>query len=339
MVLDKYKKFVMENRNVSYMVTFRQLPPTSVVHKWVGAQYVEGFIYGIPNDMDAFLKHTDSADLYLGNVGEGMFKWTGGCIWEGCLYAFSRSSNSLLKMSMDTEQIEYIMLEDGYSQEHHYGGICTKKGIIYQPPRDSDHILVWNLKTEKTKRIYINFRKEKVRYCGSILHPNGYAYFLPEIGKKVIKLNIETEEWSYIGENIDAMVFDVKVAVDGNIYGYSAYFNGILKICVESDYVEMIHCQIHPGAYGTKLGLNGHLYSIPGDGSDIWDFDPITNSLKSIYRFSNTCKAKYAGGTSDKNGNIYAVPARADGLLCLESNVVHTEIPDDIWVDIFSDCY
>lgn len=339
MIFDKYNEFVMQHRNVKYSISFKNLPPASAIHKWVGAQCAGNSLYGIPNDMNAILKYTDNAVSYLGNVGDSFFKWTGGCIWGKELYAFSRTSNSLLKMSIDNERIEYIRLKEKYVREHHYGGICTKEGKVYQPPRDSNHILVWNLKTGTAKKIYIYSENKNLRYCGSILHPNGYAYFLPEIGEKVIKLNTETEEWSFIGENINAMVFDAKVAIDGAIYGYSAYCSGILKISVESDDVEIIHCKINSGAYGTKLGVNGHLYSIPGDGNDVWDFDPITSSINRIYKFSNGCKARYAGGACDRRGNIYAVPARANNLLCLKSSIDNIEIPDDVWKEFFSDCY
>ena len=311
-VMEEYRRYISENINVKYDVCFKKLPPAYAMHKWVGAQWTYDCLYGIPNDMDAFLKFSLSGSIYLGEVGRGLFKWTGGCIWNRCLYGFPRTSNSLLKMSLDTGQIEYIHLSEGYRKEHHYGGICTENGILYQPPRDEKHILVWDLKTGKTRKINLVSEEENTifRYCGSILHPNGFVYFLPEMGGKVIKLDIKTEEWTFIGEQIDAMVFDAKVAVDGNIYGYSAYCPGILKIDVETDITEMIHKEICPGAYGTKLGINGHLYSIPGIGNYVWDYCPMTDSLKTIYEFTKTeLKAKYAGGASTKNGNIYGVPA------------------------------
>lgn len=341
MIFKKYYDYVTENRNVKYDVCFKSLPFIPSLHKWVGAQYRDSCVYGIPNDMNAFLKYLNDEISFLGTLEEGKFKWTGGCIWDDCLYGFARNSNSLIKMSLYSEKIEMIPLEKGYSKEHHYGGICTKNGIIYQPPRDSNHILVWNLITKKTKRICLNTEKDnqEFRYCGSILHPNGYAYFLPEIGERVIKLNTRTEEWSFIGDRIDAMVFDVKIAADGNIYGYSAYCKGILKIHVKTDSVEMIHEEIYAGAYGTKLGVNGHLYSIPGDGDMVWDYNPLTDSLDSIYQFSYVLDAKYAGGTSMMNGDILAVPAKDNQLFQLRPDMTGLQIPDDIFQEYFQDCY
>ena len=198
MSLKKYADWIAKNRDVEYRVCFEEIPPVTAKHKWVGAQSIGDCVYGIPNDMGALLKHTTEGITYVGDVGNGLFKWTGGCMWHGILYCFSRTSNCLLKISLDTETIQYIPLQEYYAREHHYGGVCTKDGIIYQPPRDSDHILVWELKTEKSRsiRLACNSEEKTYRYCGSIIHPNGFVYFLPERNERAIKLNTETEEWS-----------------------------------------------------------------------------------------------------------------------------------------------
>lgn len=341
MTLKRYYDYIAFNRDIKYFVFFEPLPSVDAIHKWVGAQNKDDCIYAIPNDMNAVLKHTINGNFYIGDLENDPFKWTGGCLWKGSLYGFPRTSNCLLKMSLDTELIQYVYMEKDYSKEHHYGGICTKEGIIYQPPRDSDHILVWDLKTASTRKIHLSPKSKhrEFRYCGSVLCPNGYAYFLPELAERVIKLNTATEEWEFIGDRIDAMTFDAKIAVDGNIYGFSAYCDGILKINVTEDNVEMIHKEITPGAYGTKLGVNGHLYSIPGDGEYIWDYDPLTDSLKSIYKFPYKLNAKYAGGTSLQNGEICAVPARENKLLKLKMGIEGIKIPDKVYGDYFLDYY
>lgn len=336
-----YSNFIMQNRSVNYNVSFIPLPHTNAVHKWVGAQYSSGFIYAIPNDMNAILKYKENKVIYLGKVGDDLFKWTGGCVWNDTLYCFPRTSNSLLKVSLENEKIKYIKIKEQYFQEHHYGGICTPSGVIYQPPRNSDHILVWDLKTESVRKINLNMYSENkiYRYCGSVLHPNGYVYFLPEKGEKIIKLDIKTEKWVFIGTQLDAMVFDAKVAADGNIYGYSAYCQGILKINVEKEQTEMIHKEIRAGAYGTKAGINGHLYSIPGDGDQVWDYDPLSDTLKSIYQFSYSLKAKYAGGVSMQNGDIYGVAAQENQLFQLKASDSGKRIPNNIYQMFFVDCY
>ena len=340
-MLRDYRNYITQNQNVKYSVCFEKLPFTAVDYKWVGAQYFNHCLYGIPNGMDAILKHTAETNIFLDKMGRDAFKWTGGCMWNNCLYGFSRTQNCIFKMSLETEKVEYIFLENRYLQEHHYGGVCTKEGIVYQPPRDCNHILVWNLKTGKTRKIYLNLRTEqqKFRFCGSVIHPDGYIFFLPEMGERVIRLNIKTEEWSFIGGKINAMVFDARVAIDNNIYGYSAYCDGILKIDIKTGHTEMIHKEINPGAYGTKLGVNGHLYSIPGNGNYVWDFDPISDSLRNIFEVSDYCEAKYAGGVTTPQGDILAVPAKENRLMKLKVDTANITIPKDIYFNYFTDCY
>lgn len=337
MGINEFKAYIEKNRDVHYKVSFIPLPQMMAEHKWVGGQWIDHVLYGIPNDMDGILKYSNYSSEIIGSLGSRLFKWTGGCYWHGCLYGFSRTSNSLLKLCIGTGKIDYVTGNYIYSGEHHYGGVCTEDGYVFQPPRDSDHILMWDLKKGFSQRIVLD--GEKHRYCGSILHPNGNIYFLPELNDKVIQFNIITREWSYIGNRIDAMVFDAKLAVDGNIYGFSAYCDGILKLDVKKETAEMIHREIHPGAYGTKQGMNGHLYSIPGDGNIIWDYDPLTDSLDIVYEFSYCLKAKYAGGASTTDGMIYAVPARDNSLLVLTPDAKVNEIPDMVYREYYMDCY
>ncbi len=339
MIFDNYCDYVNTNKKVAYSVGFEKVQPSDILHKWVGGQCKGSCLYGIPNDMTAVLKYSGDTTTFLGEVGEGLFKWTGGCIWNGFLYAFPRSDDYLLKMNLERETVEYIPLVEVYGQEHHYGGICTKDGFVYQPPRDTNHILVWDLNSEKSRKIYLAPKGKTTRYCGSILLPDGSAFFLPEKGERVIKMNTHTEEWSYIGEPINAMVFDAKVSIDGRIYGYSAYCQGMIRIDPVTDDVRMVHQEIRPGAYGTKLGINGYLYSIPGDGDYVWEYNPVTDTLKDIYTLPSGFKAKYAGGATSRNGDIYGIPAKENHILRIKSNMVNANIPEDIYLAYFYDCY
>lgn len=338
----EYREFVKANRLVKYHVSFERLPEIKEKHKWVGAQYYNGVVYGIPNDMHAVLKYKEDGSVeFIGDMSSDVFKWTGGCIWKNNLYGFSRTKNSLFKMSLENEKLQEIELQQGFHREHHYGGVCTEDGKVYQPPRNSNHILAWDLKEETAKKIPLISADDdnRYRYCGSIYHPNGYIYFLPERGHKVIKMDVKTEKLTFIGEDIDGMVFDAKVALDGNIYGYSAYCNGIIRIDTSNDNVEMIHKEIRPGAFGTKLGLNGHLYSIPGDGNEVLDFDPLTDTIESIFHIDENLKAKYAGGATTTNGVIVGVPAEGNKIICLRPDINNIDIPISIYRNYFRDCY
>jgi len=120
----------------------------------------------------------------------------------------------------------------------------------------------------------------------------------------VIRLDPKTDKWCFIGERISTMCFDAKIGLDGNIYGFSAYRKGIMRIDVTNDTVQMIHTDIEPGAYGTKYGADGCLYSVPGDGSKCFRYDVESDSLETAFDLKDKSKAKYAGGSTNSNGEI-----------------------------------
>ena len=323
--------------SVKYRTECIKIGNSKEKHKWVGAQINYGTVFAIPNDETRILCYDQNGNSYIEGVNKGLFKWTGGCVWNNSIYCFPTTSNSFLKIC--DEDVEEIPLLIEYHGEHHYSGVCTREGIVYQPPRNTNHILKTDLKTGLSNKIDIVDKKYKVtyRYCGSIIHPNGFIYFFPENGR-VIKLNPDTDDWCFIGKSLSTMCFDAKVGMDGNIYGYSANCKGIMKIDVSSDAVEMIHQEITPGAYGTKYGSDGYLYSIPGDGSCIWKYDVVSDTIYMLHDLRDDSKAKYAGGLTLPNGDIICVPANASSILILKSNK-NTKIPESIYKEFYQDNY
>ena len=316
--------------------TFR-IAPSSREHKWVGAQFYDGAVLAAPNDEVRVLKFTWE-DSYFGSVREGLFKWTGGCIWDGLVYFFPRAADSFLRIKDD--RVEEVPLSIKYGMEHHYSGVCTEGGVVYQPPRDTNHILKTDLRTGESSRIDIVDKKYRVdfRYCGSIIHPNGFIYFFPEVDNRVIKLDPVTDKWCFIGNKISTMCFDAKIGLDGNIYGYSAYRRGIMKIKVPDDVVEMVHEEISPGAYGTKYGADGCLYSVPGDGSMVYRFEVLRDRIEPFFDLENGMKAKYAGGLTAPDGTIVCIPAEENAVLLFvpEKKV---SIPETLYSFFFVDNY
>lgn len=306
-------------------------------HKWVGAQLNNGTVFAIPNDETHILCFKQNDIRFRDVSKKGLFKWTGGCVWNDAVYCFPRTANSVLKICDD--DIQEIPLSIKYRVEHHYSGVCTRNGIVYQPPRNTNHILKIDLKNGLSEQINIIGKKFrfKLRYCGSILHPNGFIYFFPEDGR-VIKLDTNTDKWCFIGKNLSTMCFDAKVGIDGNIYGFSAYRKGIMKIDVSSNTVEMIHQEIAPGAFGTKYGLDGCLYSIPGDGTCVWKYDVALDAIDMVYDLKSISKAKYAGGITLPNGEIFCVPANASSIMILKPSKSMI-IPNSIYTEFYQDNY
>ena len=328
------------DKSITYELITHPIEPSNVTHRWVGAQVYHDKIYAIPNDETRALYYDLEHNRinYIEGVKNGVFKWTGGCVWNGAIYCFPRTENSFLRI--DEKSVKEIPLTVVYKKEHHYSGVCTKDGIVYQPPRNTNHILKTNLETRVSTKIVIVDEKYRVtfRYCGSIIHPNGYIYFFPENNERVIKLDPKTDRWCFIGEETSTMCFDAKIGLDGNIYGFSAYRKGIMRIDVTNDTVQMIHTDIEPGAYGTKYGADGCLYSVPGDGSKCFRYDVESDSLETAFDLKDKSKAKYAGGSTNSNGEITFIPAKSEFMLTLKPNKMQA-VPKELIDFFFTDCY
>lgn len=337
----EFKQFrACMDKSITYELTTRPIDPSNATHKWVGAQVYHDKVYAIPNDETRVLYYDAEHNRidYITGIKTGLFKWTGGCMWKNAIYCFPRTANSFLRI--DEKGIKEIPLTFEYKKEHHYSGVCTKDGIVYQPPRNTNHILKTNLDTGASIKIKIVDEKYHVtfRYCGSIIHPNGYIYFFPENNERVIKLDPKTDKWCFIGEKISTMCFDAKIGLDGNIYGFSAYRKGIMRIDVTNDTVQMIHTDIEPGAYGTKYGADGCLYSVPGDGSKCFRYDVESDSLETAFDLNDKSKAKYAGGSTNSNGEITFIPAKSEFMLTLKPNEMQA-VQKELIDFFFTDCY
>ena len=311
--------------------------------KYVGGVEITGAIKcAIPNTGRSVMCYNDDFTEInrVGTLSDGRFKWTGGGIYNDKVYGFPRASNAILCYDYGKRELSEICLDTKYRKEHHYGGVLTETGMIYQPPRDTDHILVIDLNTMKVRSVYLapSFLRLKMRYCGSVYHPNGFIYFLPERGARVIKFNPITEEYQYIGKVIkEAMVFGAVVAGDGNIYGYGSH-KGLIKIDVYSESVEMLFEHLYFGCYGSKLGINGKIYGIPGDGDEFWEYDIKNNNVRSCGRYPSKVRAKCAGGFTAKNGDIYMTPAFGSEICVLRFGM-NEEIPSKIYAKYFIDNY
>lgn len=295
----------------------------------------------IPNSSrQIILFNTDTLEYKKwGLLSEEKFKWSGGGQKGPYVFAFPRACNKVLRIDCQKLEAEEIDISINYKGEHHYGGVLCKNGIIYQPPRNTNHLLAINTVSWQVHKIkLLHGFYNKLRYCASVVHPNGYVYFLPERNERVIMFYPPTEKFVFIGKFLsECMVFHAVVSVDGNIYGFSLY-KGILKIDVRKNYVEMLYMETYFGCYGTKLGINGKIYGIVGDGEIFWEYDVVKCELKKVAVINDRQKAKCAGGFTDREGNIHMIPTFGDKIYTLNFNNKE-KIPEILYKQYFSDNY
>lgn len=297
-------------------------------YKWVGGIMGEdGCIYGIPNGSDKVIKIDPKTEQieFFGELSNKGFKYTGGCFYKDKIYGFPRKSNNLLEIDTKNKSVKEINLNMHYNDQndfiddHHYSGtLCGN--VVYLAPRIAHYILAINLDTYNTCKIGENIIPKDYRYCGGILHSNGLIYFFPEKNAQVMVLDPETQVIKFIGEKSEVSAFSGAIAKNGNIYSFTSYSDGgILKINPETEQVEVICKDIESGFYGTKLSTNGKMYSVIGLSNKIYEFDPKTEQVRLIKEVDrNTEGAMCAGGTLDKSGNIWFIPAYGTKIYKLE---------------------
>ncbi len=343
-LVEQLENFTCTNRNTRYLLNLSAPVGVDGEFDYVGVQpFHSSSGVCVPNGADNFaiVDCNGSVErIAFDKRGEvGPFRWTGGSLWNGSLVCFPRSSNKLLLFDLDSRKSRLIDLGQKYIREHHYGGVLVGDKV-YQPPRDEGHILRIDLKTMECKRISIapEAIDFKPRYCGSVLHPNGLVYFLPEWGR-VIEFDPATDEFRYIGKPVNAMTFSAVMAPDGCLYGFSAYSRGILRVDPKNGSVGMVRRDIGcPGAYGTRLGINGKLYSVPGDGDAVLEFDSSTLEVRELCALGVPgVKAKCAGSATLRDGTLIFAPAFGKDAYFLKPDKP-TEIPQKIF-GLFNDCY
>ena len=335
--------FVRSNADVAYTLSSPIVVGELGGGNYVGAQPIDRGAVFVPNGRDVFARvYLDGGyDLtpFDKTGNEGAFRWTGGALWRGMLVCFPRTSNDLLLLNLGTNESKLVSLGQGYKKEHHYGGVLCG-GVVYQPPRDEDHLLRIDLRTMEARKIPLapGIKGFKARYCGSALHPNGLVYFLPERGR-VIEFDPETERFRYIGKPLNALAFGAALAPDGCLYGFSAYAKGILRIDPREGTARMLRTDIGcPGAYGTRLGVNGKLYSVPGDGDFVYEYEPDTGSVAKLCPLGRPgAKAKCAGSAMTASGAIFFAPAFEPNAYFLRPSRA-VDIPGKIQ-GLFEDCY
>ena len=344
-----HRKIIISKENIFAKINYKEQEIKNVKSisiekniqdfKWVGAVNYNNIMYCINNRTDDVLKldlENDKISYIKTNLGISKdFRWTGGCYHNGKIYGFPRTSNELLCIDPTTDKVSIIPLNLCYKTEHHYGGVYTNEGYIYQPPRNTNHILVINLNDFSTHKINIAPQFLKYAYLSGIQHLNGLIYFFPEKNERILVLNPKNEKFYFIGKRLKCLVFDAAIGKDENIYGFSGYEDGILKIEPKKNKAEMICTEIGiPGCYGSKLGINGEIYGIPGNGDYIWEFNVEKQKAKKIFKVTESGKAKCAGGVISKQGNIYTVPAYGNTIYKLEFSDTE-ELTDELLNSIY----
>ena len=74
--------------------------------------------------------------------------------------------------------------------------------------------------------------------------------------------------------------------------------------------VSVIYEDVYFGAYGTKSGINGKLYGLPGYTNNLMEFDPLSDEVKKLFSLKTEFEINYAGARPMKTKIFTRSPLR-----------------------------
>lgn len=319
---DEYLATVQENADCEYE-QIQSFQVKRLKERIAGNATFDNYVIGATNtSREVICFDTEKNKVeHFGKTKIGTFKWTGIVYYQEKMFCLPRKENSILIIDPKKRICEEKSLNINYHGEHHYSGVVTDKGLVYQPPRDENHILVIDLNDFTTRKIQIAGNNEKRRYSSVVLHPDNKVYFIPEFGCDFLVMDMITEEIKVIPANMNSLVFGAVVAYDKNIYGYCKEGQGLLKINTKDDKIEWICGEIgNPDCYGSIVGINGKIYSVPAGGNSIYEFDVKTQKARKIFTIEDDSIAKCAGAALGNDGSIVMLPCFGGKIYKLSCN-------------------
>eukprot|EP00941_MAST-03F_sp_MAST-3F-sp1_P004674 g4674.t1 len=317
------------------------------------------YVYGVPGHAKRVLRvtvATGKVDL-IGPSFPGPFKWLRGVETPQAAYCLPSNANSILRIDSTHKCTTIDLPKDVWGRWKWHGG-CYIDGKIYAVPCDAKQVLVLDPETDEVTFMGDSF-EGRHKWYGGIQAANGAMYCIPQCAKGVLKVVPKTGEVKIIG-NLDLgggwAFHGGTSACNGTvIIGIPSNADQVLKIDTRTDEVKLIGPKLSSGRHripqdgrykylGSALGIDGNVYMFPCDAERVLCINPETEEVREIGpRFLGTksptfleeSKAdiqkdeeifeclgenKWQNGFAAKDGNIYAIPQSAPGILCIIPN-------------------
>jgi len=299
--------------------------------KWLGGvQSLCGkYIYGVPGKAQQALRielATGKVDM-MGGPFPGPFKWLRGAESpiDQCLYCMPSNADSVLCIDPRTQ--EALTLGGPLKGDWKWhGGNLGNDGNIYGVPANATRVLKVDPRTKVVTQFGGPFEGRQ-KWYGGLKATNGCIYCIPQNASGVLKITPETGECVVLGSLGDGgwKWHGGVVAGDGSlIYGIPCNADGVLKIDSKTDSVTLIGGGLKSGRHrdddkykylGGGVGGDGKVYFFPSDAERVCCVDPETDEVKLVGPKFMEGMNKWQNGFAARDGAVYAIPQRAQGVL------------------------
>ena len=273
-----------------------------------------GFIYGIPNNLDHVLKidPSDNSTSKFGSFGVGADNWSGGVLAPNdCIYCMPSYSANVLKIDTSDDSTSLVGSLGGAIGKW-CGGILAQNGCIYGIPNCGTSVLKVDPATDNVTT-FGSLAVANYKWFGGALASNGCIYVPPTTVTEILKINTNNDTVTTFGSFITASKWAGAVtAPNGLIYCVPFQGDEVLVIDPSDDSTSLFSfTPDNTNAIewlGGTLAPNGHVYCFPYGAATILDIDTDTDTATTYGSLGAADNKGWGGGILATTGVIYRCP-------------------------------
>eukprot|EP00913_Durusdinium_trenchii_P004485 g4164.t1 len=204
-------------------------------------------------------------------------------------------------------------------------GASAQDGNIYGIPANATQVLKVD---PRTKEPTPQLKEGRQKWYGGLKSTNGCIYGIPQNARGVLKIDPASGECRVLGDLGEGgwKYHGGVVAGDGSlIYGIPCNADSVLKIDTKTDTITQIgRGVVQSGRHrdddkykylGGGVAADGKVYFFPSDAERVCCVDTETDEVKLVGPIFLEGMNKWQNGFSARDGAVYAIPQRAQGVL------------------------
>jgi hypothetical protein len=240
---------------------------------------------------------------------------------DGIIYGIPSNADAVLRVDPVTREVTTFGAEDiPPGRNKWYGGIRGPDGCVYGVPYTANHVLKIDPKKQSVEMLGdFSDVPGGWRWHGGV-RSGDFIYAFPSHAPRVLKIDCLAGRAYEIGPSFEGRYKwgGGAVDLDGNVYGMPSDTDGVLRIRVATDEVDVIGRGKLPAIknkwQGGVLSPCGAIFAIPADASSVLKIEPSTGEVSLVGDLGDA-PDKWQGGFLGSDGIIYGIPENHDRIL------------------------